>query len=153
MALPEINDIGDKVKHWQSDETKYYRSLPVKNYIFAAIALLGMISTCLTWADVTVGFYNKAMAEGLHFFLGWLAFLTFLGVFCIMLFNKHLKVKEKFAEKVPLYGAVVSCILAFIFILGKLFHVRYGVYLCFADSLVFLYFVWHFNYKNKVKKQ
>lgn len=153
MALPEINDISEKVKHWQSDETRYFRSLPVKNYIFSVIALLGMVFTCLTWADVTVGFYNKAMAIGLHFFLGWLAFLTFLGVFCIMLFNKHLKVREAFAEKVPLYGAVVTCMLTVIFIIGKLFHVRYGVYLCFADSLAFLYFVWHFNYKNKVRNQ
>ena len=151
MSLPEINEIGDKVKHWQVDETRYLRSLPLKNYIFSAIALLGLITACLPWADVTVGFYNKAMAIGLHFFKGWLVFLTYLGVFCIMLFNKHLKIAQIYAEKAPVYGALISCSLVLIFILWNLFRVRYGVYLCFAVSLFFLFSVWHFNYRNKSK--
>ena len=153
MSLPEINEIGDKVKHWQSDETRYYKSLPLKNYIFSAIALLGIIATCLPWADVIIGFYNKATAVGIHFFIGWLVFLTFLIVFCITLFNKHLKINEKYAKKIPVYGALITLSLTLIFILWKLLRVRYGVYLCLLVSFVFLFFVWYFNYKNKEKKQ
>ncbi|HNW89280.1 MAG TPA: hypothetical protein PKN48_06425 [Bacteroidales bacterium] len=151
MDLPEINDIGDKVKHWQKDETKYYRSLPLKNYIFSAIAILGIIATCLPWADVTVGFYNKVMAVGLHFFKGWMVFLTYLAVIAVMLFNKHIRIEEKWAEKVPVYAAFATSSFTLVFIIWKLFQVRYGVYLCLAVSLLFLFSVWYFNYRNKNK--
>lgn len=149
MDLPEINEIGDKVKHWQADETRYYKSLPLKNYIFSAVAFVGIITTCLPWADVTVGFYNKAMAVGLHFFKGWLIFLSFSAVFVIMLFNKHIKISEKHAEKVPVYAAFITSSLTLIFLIWKLFSVSYGVYLCLAVSLLFLFLVWYFNYKQK----
>jgi hypothetical protein len=149
MSLSEINDIGDKVKHWQADETRYYKSLPLKNYIFSAVALLGIIATCLPWADVTVGFYNKVMAVGLHFFKGWLVFLSFSAVCIIMLFNKHIKISEKYAEKIPIYAAIITSSLTSIFLIWKLFHVRYGVYLCLTFSLLFLFLVWYFNYKQK----
>ncbi len=149
MSLPEINELGDKVKHWQSGETSYYRSLPVKNYIFAILSLLGIITTCLPWASVTVGFYNKAIAVGLHFFKGWINFLCFLIVFCIMLFNRHIKVGKMYEEKVPLYGAIVTSSLTLIFLVWKLFQVRIGVYLCLVDSLAFLFFVWYFKKERK----
>jgi len=149
MELPEINELGEKVKNWQSEETKYFRTLPVKNYLFSLMAVLGITATCLPWADITVGFYNKAMAVGLHFFAGWIIFLIYIAVVVIMLFNKHLKVENKLAEKIPFYAAAVASALTLFFLIWKLFNVRYGVYLCLGVSLVFLFLVWHINYRNK----
>ncbi len=149
MELPEINELGEKVKHWQTEETRYYRMLPLKNYVFSVMAFMGIIATCLPWADITVGFYNKAMAVGLHFFSGWIIFLIYIAVIGIMLFNKHLKVDIKLAEKAPAYAAITISALTLVFIVWKLFRVRYGVYICLAVSLVFLFLVWYFNYRNK----
>ncbi|HQI71485.1 MAG TPA: hypothetical protein PLT47_12085 [Bacteroidales bacterium] len=149
MELPEINELGEKVKHWQTEETRYYRKLPLKNYVFSVMAVLGITATCLPWADITVGFYNKAMAVGLHFFSGWIIFLIYIAVIVLMLFNKHFKVDSKLAEKAPAYAAITTSALTLIFIVWKLFRVRYGVYLCLVVSLVFLFLVWYFNYRNK----
>ncbi|HNX06434.1 MAG TPA: hypothetical protein PKL96_02510 [Bacteroidales bacterium] len=149
MELTEISELGERVKNWRSAETSYFRTLPVKNYLFSLMAVLGITATCLPWADVTVGFYNQAMAVGLHFFAGWIIFLVYLAVVVMMLFNKHLKVENKLVEKAPLYAGAVTSALTLFFLIGKLFKVRYGVYLCLGVSLVFLFLVWYFNYRNK----
>lgn len=149
MELTEISELGERVKNWRSAETSYFRTLPVKNYLFSLMAVLGITAICLPWADVTVGFYNQAMAVGLHFFAGWIIFLVYLAIVVMMLFNKHLKVDNKLVEKAPLYAGVVASALTLFFLIGKLFKVRYGVYLCLGVSLVFLFLVWYFNYRNK----
>ncbi|MCK9611559.1 MAG: hypothetical protein PHR81_02990 [Bacteroidales bacterium] len=149
MSLPEINEIGEKVKHWQAGETRYFRNLPLKNYVYFVLALFGMFTTWLPWADVTVGFYNKAMAVGLYFFPGWLVFLCFLTVAGVSIFNKHIKIKEKYAVKVPAYAAIISTALITVFLIWKLFNVRYGILLCSAASLALLFFVWYYDKKEK----
>ncbi len=150
MSLPEFKEIGEKVKGWQADETRYYRSLPLKNYFYAAVALAGIVATCLPWADVIVYFAQPRMAVGLHFFIGWLIFLIYLAVFVIVLFNKQIKINENNVEKLPLYASIITSSLTAIFLIWNLFHVRYGVYLCLFISLLFLFLTWHFakKYKN-----
>ncbi|HNZ44166.1 MAG TPA: hypothetical protein PKN41_12605, partial [Bacteroidales bacterium] len=59
------------------------------------------------------------------------------------------KVDIKLAEKAPAYAAFTTSALTLIFIVWKLFRVRYGVYICLVVSLVFLFLVWYFNYRNK----
>lgn len=152
MKLPEINEIVEKVKHWKSDETNYYKTLPPKYYFYAVIALVGIVATCLPWASVTVGFYNEAIGVGLRFFKGWLVFLIYIAVFGIMLLNKHLKIRKEFYEKVPLYGASATTALTLLFMIWKLFHVKFGVYLCLLISVVFLFAIWYFEYRNKIKR-
>lgn len=149
MSLPEFKEIGDKVKDWQADETRYYRSLPIKNYFFAAIAIAGIVATCLPWADVIVYFAQPRMAVGLHFFIGWLIFLIYLALFVVVLFNKQIKISEDYAEKLPLYASLIASSLTLIFLIWNLFHVRFGVYLCLFVSLLFLFLAWHFEKKYK----
>jgi len=83
-----MNDIAGKAKSTQKELSRYYRSLPRKNYVFSAIAFLGLCTTFLPWADVTVGFYAQALGVGLHFFKGWIIFLIFGSLIATLLFNK-----------------------------------------------------------------
>jgi hypothetical protein len=138
MDIPDLNKIGDKVKHWQKEETSYFRALPLKNYVLSALAFLGLITTFLPWAEVTVGFFAKATDVGLHFFFGWLIFLVFAGVIGILLFNNYIKLQEALIQKIPLWSALASVGLSVGFIIGRVFDVQYGSYLCLAFSVIFL---------------
>jgi hypothetical protein len=138
MDITDLNEIGGKVKHWQKEEIHYFRSLPLKNYVLAALAFLGLITTFLPWAEVTVGFFAKATDVGLHFFFGWLIFLVFAGVIGILLFNNYIKVQEDLTQKIPLWSALAAVGLSVGFIIGRVFDVKYGSYLCLAFSLIFL---------------
>ncbi len=147
MGIPELNDISNKVKGWQTDETRYYRALPKSNYILSAIAFFGLVATCLPWADVTVGFYNKAMAIGLSFFKGWLCFLSFAAIIVLLLFNKHLKIHEKYVEMTPLFTAVMVIILALAFLIWHFFQVHFGVYLTMLFAVIEI--IAFYYYKRK----
>ncbi len=136
MDLSELNEIGSKVNSWQKEETRYFKSLPLKNYIFAAIAFLGLCTTLLPWGDVIVGFYAQAVAVGLHFFKGWLIFLVFGYIIAILLFNKYLKLKENLTAIVPILGAGAAVVLSLGFIVWHLFKVQYGAYLCLGISII-----------------
>jgi hypothetical protein len=138
MDIPDLNEIGGKVKNWQKEETRHFLSLPLKNYILSSIAFLGLCTTFMPWADVIVGFYAHAVAVGLHFFFGWLVFLVFVSVIGFLLFNKYVKLQEPLAMKVPKWGGLVSVGLSFGFMIGRLFQVQYGSYLCLAFSVIFL---------------
>ncbi len=144
MALSEFNGVGNKLKDWQSEEIKYYRGLPFSNYLISIIAFIGIVSICMPWADVTIGFYSDAMAVGLHFFLGWLCFLSFSSIISLLLFNRYLKIHEKYIELVPLIASIISILLSLAFTIWHLFHVHFGVYLTFVSALfiviIFFYF-------------
>jgi hypothetical protein len=138
MDVSDLNEISGKVKNWQKEETRYFLSLPRKNFIFAIVAFLGLCTTFLPWADVIVGFYAQALAVGLHFFFGWLVFLVFISVIGVLLFNKYVKLPEPVAVKIPIWGALAAVLLSIGFITGHLFNVQYGSYLCLAISVIFL---------------
>lgn len=144
MEIPELNDIGNKMKGWQSEETRYYKALPFSNYVLAAIAFLGLVATCLPWADVIVGFYNSAKAIGLSFFIGWLCFLAFLAIIALLLFNKHLKIHEKYVEIAPLVASAIVIILGISFLIWHVFQVHFGVYMTVLigviEIIVFFYY-------------
>ncbi len=138
MEVPDLNKIGGKVKHWQKEETVYFRSLTLKNYMLATLAFLGLVTTFLPWAEVTVGFFAKATDVGLHFFFGWLIFLVFAGVIGILLFNNYIKLQEAITQKIPLWSALAVLGLSVGFIIGHVFDVQYGSYLCLTISVIFL---------------
>lgn len=138
MDIPNLNELGGKMNHWQKEETRHFLSLPRKSYVFAIIAFLGLCTTFLPWADVTVGFFARAQAVGLHFFFGWLVFLVFLGVIVVLLFNKYAKLKEDITAIVPIWSAIIVVALSALFILWNWFDVQYGVYLCLTFSVTFL---------------
>lgn len=138
MEFPDLNEIGDKVKTWQQEETRHYLALPRKNYILSAIAFLGIVTTFLPWGDVTVGFYARALAVGLHFFKGWLVFLVFVAIIASLLFNKYLKLEDFVVARVLSLGSYLSVGLTLLFIIWHTFNVQYGAYVCLGISVIFL---------------
>lgn len=147
MEIPELNNIGNKVKGWQTEETRYYKALPMSNYVLSAIAFLGLVAACMPWADVTVGFYSSAIAIGLSFFKGWLCFLSFAAIIALLLFNKHLKIHEKYIEITPLLASFIAIILAIAFLIWHLFQVHFGVYLTVLFAVIEI--IAFYYYKRK----
>ena len=145
MDIPDLNQVGSKVKKWQKEETSYFLSLPLKSYVLAALAFLGLCTTFMPWADVTVGFFAQAMAVGLHFFFGWLVFLVLGAVAGVLLFNKYIRLQEPFVTMLPLAGAGAAVLLTLIFILWHGFNVMYGAYLCLVLSVLLLVAVLFFD--------
>ncbi|MEI6124158.1 MAG: hypothetical protein WCQ95_11095 [Bacteroidota bacterium] len=143
MELPEFNEIGNKVRGWQTEETNYYKSLPRSNYVLSALAFIGLVATCLPWADITIGFYNNGVsAVGLHFFMGWLCFLAFAAIIALLIFNKYLKIHEKYVYLLPMVASIVAGGLALAFMVWKGFKVHVGVYLTlvFAAAVLALFY-------------
>jgi hypothetical protein len=138
MDIPDINEFSNKVKNWQREETRHYLSLPLKSYVLSIIAFFGLCTTFLPWADVTVGFFAQAMAAGLHFFFGWLAFLVFAAIVGVLLFNKYIRLQEPYLTMAPLLGAGIAVLLTSVFILWRMFDVLYGSYLCLVFSIMLL---------------
>ena len=136
MIIPNLNEFVGKLKTWQKEETRYFLSLPLKSYIFSIIAFMGLCTTFLPWADVTVGFYAQALAVGLHFFFGWLAFLVFTSIIATLLFNKYLNLQKNITAIIPGSGALINVALTAVFILWHMFDVQYGVYLCLTISVI-----------------
>lgn len=122
------------------NEVSHFKKIPVPDYIFSVIAFIGIITVFMPWADVTVGFYAKTVASGMQFYKGWLVFLVFLNFIIIKLFNRYLKIKVEYAQKIIFWGPLIIFSLCLIFIIWHLFKVNYGVYLSAIISVLLFIF-------------
>ncbi|NTW32127.1 MAG: zinc ribbon domain-containing protein [Bacteroidetes bacterium] len=94
--------------------------IPLKDWIYAGIAFLGLISTFLPWVNVStayMGFGGSVSANGLNSIFGILALMGFFAVAALTIFGQLIGLTEKLCNQITSFtsiGIAASCLIFFI---------------------------------------
>ncbi|MEI6765636.1 MAG: hypothetical protein WCM76_08340 [Bacteroidota bacterium] len=69
-------------------------SVTKQQWAAIAFSVLGIVASVIPWAEMPIGLHSTASCSGLHFFVGWIAFLCYIAIIFLHLFRRAAAIED-----------------------------------------------------------
>lgn len=94
----------------------FFSAVTKQQWVSSGFALLGIIASIIPWAEMQIGLHSAASCSGLHFFVGWMAFLCYIAIIVFTFFKRAAAIPDALAVTLSRICALCSGFFTLLFI-------------------------------------